>query len=63
MDKKNLLLTAAIIFGIVSIVHILISVFKWYIQVGNFQIPLYFSYIAAAVAGYMSWSFFKILNK
>jgi hypothetical protein len=63
MDKNNLLLTSAIIFGIVSIVHILISINRWYIQVGNYDVPLYFSYIAAAIAGFMSWAIFKARNK
>jgi len=59
MDKNQSLLIAAIIFGIIGFLHLLRSVFGWEANIGNFNVPLYFSYIAIVVAGYLSFSMYK----
>ena len=59
MDKNKLLLVASIIFGVVGFLHLLRSIFGWEAVIGNFNVPLYFSYIAVVVAGYLSFSMYK----
>ena len=59
MDKNRSLLIAAIIFGIVGFLHLLRSIFGWEAVIGNFNVPLYFSYIAVVVAFYLSFSMYK----
>ncbi|MDP3766368.1 MAG: hypothetical protein Q8R04_07690 [Nanoarchaeota archaeon] len=59
MDKNKSLLIAAIIFGIVAILHLLRIIFSWEAAIGGFNIPLYFSYIAVVVAGYLAWNMYK----
>lgn len=59
MDKNKLLLVAAVIFGIVGFLHLLRSIFSWEAAIGGFNVPLYFSYIAVVVAGYLSFSMYK----
>jgi len=55
MDKNQSLLIASIVFGIIALLHLLISIFSWQATIGNFNVPLYFSYIAIIVAGYLAW--------
>ncbi len=59
MDKNKSLLIAAIIFGIVAILHLLRSIFSWEAVIGGFNIPLYFSYIAIVAAGYLCWNMYR----
>ena len=59
MDKNKLLLVAAVIFGIVGFLHVLRLIFGWEAAIGNFNVPLYFSYIAIVVAFYLSFSMYK----
>ena len=59
MDKNKSLLIAAIIFGVVAILHLLRAIFGWEAAIGGFNVPLYFSYIAVVVAGYLSWAMYK----
>ena len=63
MDKNQSLLIAAIIFGIVGFLHLLRSIFGWQVVIDNFSIPLYFSYIAVVVLGYLSWSMYNSRKK
>ena len=59
MDKNQSLLIAAIIFGVIGVLHLLRSILGWEAVIGNFNIPLYFSYIAVIVAFYLSFSMYK----
>ena len=59
MDKNKLLLASSAIFGIVGVLHLLRSVFGWEAVIGNFNVPLYFSYVAVVVAFYLSFSMYK----
>ena len=59
MDKNKLLLVASIIFGIIGLLQLLRSIFGWEANIGNFSVPLYFSYVAVVVAFYLSFSMYK----
>ena len=59
MDKNKSLLIAAIIFGIIGFLHLLRSIFGGEANYGNFNVPLYFSYIVVVVAFYLSFSMYK----
>tara|TARA_Y100000310_G_scaffold342435_1_gene445694 strand:- start:5384 stop:5575 length:192 start_codon:yes stop_codon:yes gene_type:complete len=63
MDKNQSLLIASVVFGIVGFLHLLRSVFSWEMVISNFNVPLYFSYIAVIVLGYLSWSMYKASKK
>ena len=55
MDKNQSLLIASVIFGIIALLHLLRSIFSWQLVIGNFNVPLYFSYIIVIVFGYLAW--------
>lgn len=59
MDKNRSLLIAAIIFGVVGFLHLLRAIFGLEAVIGSFNVPLYFSYIGVAVAGYLCWAMYK----
>ena len=59
MDKNQLLLIASVIFGVVGFLHLLRSIFGWEAAIGNFNVPLYFSYVAVVAAAYLSFSMYK----
>ena len=59
MDKNKSLLIAAVVFGLVGFLHLLRSLLGWQLILGNFNIPLYVSYIAVIVAGYLSWNMYN----
>lgn len=59
MDKNKLLLVSSAIFGIIGFLHLLRSIFGWEAVIGNFNVPLYLSYIAVVVAFYLSFSMYK----
>ena len=59
MDKNKSLLIASVIFGVIGFLHLLRSIFGWDANIGGFDIPVYFSYIAVVVAFYLSFSMYK----
>ena len=63
MKKDQLLKVGAVIFGVVGFLHLLRSIFSWELVLGNFNVPLYFSYIAVIVAGYLSWYIYNESKK
>jgi hypothetical protein len=61
MKRKNLFLLSAIIFGIISLLHLLRIVNDWTINVvGVKSIPMWLSWLAFVLAGYLSYSFFNL---
>ena len=63
MKEDQLLKVGAVIFGVVGFLHLLRSIFSWELVLGNFNVPLYFSYIAVIVAGYLSWYMYNESKK
>ena len=45
----------SIIFAIIAVLHLIRSVFSLPATISNFNIPLYFSYLAVVVFGFLSW--------
>lgn len=63
MNKNKSLLIASIVFGIVGVLHLVRAILGWEARIGNFTVPLYFSYIAVIVAFYLSWHMYKASTK
>ncbi|MBS3102358.1 hypothetical protein J4458_02840 [Candidatus Woesearchaeota archaeon] len=59
MDKNNALKLAAVIFGIVALLHLLRAVLGWDLRIAGWHVPVYFSYLGFAVAGFLSLWMFK----
>lgn len=63
MNKNKSLMLAAAVFGVIALVHLIRAVFGWEAIIGNFNVPVYFSYIAFIVAGYLSWHMYNSSRK
>ena len=59
MDKTHALILASIIIGIAGTLHLIRSILKTPVTVGNINIPLYVSYGAVVLAGWISWELYK----
>ena len=59
MDKNQSLMLAAIVFGIIALLHLVRSVFSWTVSIAGFNIPVWLSYIVVIVAGYLSWHMYS----
>lgn len=55
MDKNKSLKLASVIFGLIALLHLLRSIFSWPAKIANFDAPLWVSYLAVIVAGYLAW--------
>ena len=63
MDKNQSLLLAAVIFGIIALLHLLRSIFSWPARIANFDVPLLLSYVVVVVAGYLAWHMYNASKK
>ena len=58
MDKNKSLILAAFAFGVVALVHLARGILGWQAFVYDFKIPVYFSYLAALILGFLAWQMY-----
>jgi len=63
MDKNQSLLLASAAFGIMALLHFLRSIFNWPASIGNLNVPVWLSYIAVVVLGYLAWHMYSAGRK
>ena len=65
MNKREVwpLWTLWIIITTVAILHLLRAVSGWSLVVENFEIPVWFSYLAFLIIGFLSYKLFMFLKK
>ena len=63
MNQKNFFITAATIFLIVAILHLLRAINGWPLVIGSWNAPMLLSWIAFVIAGFMSYWGFKLARK
>jgi len=56
MSIKNFSLIAGMVFGVVALVQILRILMAWEVMIGGWAAPMWFSWIAAVVAGFLSFT-------
>ena len=59
MDKNKALTVAAIVFVVVALAHLLRAVLGWQVNIGNFSIPVYFSYVLFVIFAFLSWTVYN----
>ncbi len=60
MDKKTYYLVASAAFFIIAVAHLLRAIYSWEAVIDGVVIPLWFSWVAVVLAGYLSvrgWQF------
>ena len=55
MNKNQSLKLAAVIFTIIALLHLIRAILGFEVVFGSFRVPLYFSYIAFIVIGYLAF--------
>lgn len=63
MDKNNALMLASAIFGIVAVLHLIRAVLSWEASIAGWNVPIWLSYIAVVVAGYLAWTMYSAGKK
>lgn len=59
MGKNQTLKLASVIFGLIALLHLFRAVFNLTFLIGDFAVPVYFSYISFILLGYLSWLMFN----
>ena len=63
MDKNTALSLASAAFGLIALLHLLRSIFGWQASIDDFNVPVWLSYVAVVVAGYLSWLMYSASKK
>ena len=58
MDKNRYLMLASIVLGSIALMHLIRGVLGWQAYIYNFKIPVYFSYLAALILGFLAWQMY-----
>ena len=58
MEKNKSLRFASVVFAMMAVLHMLRSIFNWEVLINGYIIPIWFSYIAVVVAGFLSWAMY-----
>jgi len=59
MSKKDFSLIAGIIFIVIAILHVLRLIMAWPASIGGWNVPMWLSWIALIVAGFLGIQGFK----
>ena len=62
MNQKNYLQVTGLIFLVVALVHLYRSFAGFPVEMGGLEIPAWVSYAGTVVAGYLSYSAYKLMK-
>ena len=60
MKQKTFTLTTGIVFSIIAVLHVLRLLLGWEAVIGGWDVPLWVSWIALLLSGYLAYSAFKL---
>lgn len=63
MKQDNFNRTAGIIFLIIAVLHLSRVVQGWEANIGGFNVPMWASYLAVLIAGYLAFHGLKLSGK
>ena len=63
MSRQTFFGVSGTIFGSVAILHIARLVRQWPVRIGAFEAPMWISWVAAAAAGYLAVSAFRLTRR
>ena len=62
MDRKTFSLVAGVIFGLVSLAHLLRISMAWPVTIGGWGVPMWLSWVAFIGAGGLSYFGLRLAN-
>ena len=60
MKQKTLTSVAGMVFSIVAVLHLLRLLLHWEVVIGGWTVPLWVSWMALALSGYLAYSAFTV---
>ena len=60
MNQKTFASTAGVVFSLVAVLHALRLLLGWDAVIGGWHAPLWLSWLALAVAGYLAYTAFNV---
>ena len=63
MSAKTYLLTTAVLFTAIAVVHAFRIVNEWPASIGGLSVDLWVSWIGLAVAGFLAWQGFRLARR
>ncbi|PIR02161.1 MAG: hypothetical protein CO031_02515 [Candidatus Nealsonbacteria bacterium CG_4_9_14_0_2_um_filter_37_38] len=63
MNQQTFSLIAGVIFALVSLLHLLRSIFNWEAVVGGWVAPIWISWFGFFVAAFLAYQGFKLSKK
>lgn len=63
MNQRTFTLSASVVFLVISIVHLVRVIEGWEAMVAGWSVPLWFSYVAACILGYLALCGLKLSGK
>ena len=59
MNQKTFALTTGVVFSLVALLHALRLLLGWDAVIGGWSVPMWLSWVALAVSGYLAYSAFR----
>ncbi|OGH24049.1 MAG: hypothetical protein A2698_00800 [Candidatus Levybacteria bacterium RIFCSPHIGHO2_01_FULL_42_15] len=60
MKQETYIKVTVLIFSVITILHVLRLIFGWDAVLGGWQVPVWLSFIAVALGGFLAYSAFKL---
>jgi hypothetical protein len=60
MSQRTFLLIAGVVFGLVALAHVLRIVLGWSVVIQDLSVPMWASWIAVIVMGYLAYEGFRL---
>ena len=63
MNQKTFLSISGVIFGVIAVMHLVRIIAGWPAHIGAFEVPMWLSWVAMVVAGYLAVSAFRLKGR
>lgn len=63
MDQNSFNGTAAVLFGLIAVLHVLRLVYQWPAAIGGVVLPFWVSWAALIISGYLAYSGYRLATK
>jgi len=63
MRQRGFLLIVGVLSGLIALVHVLRIVLGWSVMVHDFAVPMWASWIAVVIMGYLAYEGFRLAGK
>ena len=60
MNQKTFVRTAGVVFSLVAVLHALRLLLGWDAVIGGWSVPMWLSWLALALAGYLAYAAFRM---